>query len=61
MRAIFSLPPLLVAGAALGGCLHRSPSAACRPELGVGTASDLPFAANVPICRGSASHGARVP
>ena len=40
-------------------CLHRSPSAASRPSSsGIATANDLPFGANVPICRGPASHGA---
>jgi tetratricopeptide (TPR) repeat protein len=57
MRAIFSLPPLLVAGAALGGML--APFAVGGvPTGGIGTASDRPFGADVPICRAPVAHGA---
>jgi len=59
MRAIFTLPPLLVATAALGGLLAPFAVGSVPTERsGVATANDLPFGANVPICRGSASHGA---
>ena len=62
MRAIFSLPPLLVAGAALGGLLAPfAVGSVPTGNSGGGTASDRPFGADVPICRGSASHGAAGP
>lgn len=56
MRTIFSLPPLLVAGAALGGLL--APFAVGGvPTNNRGIADGLPFA-NAPICRAPAAHGA---
>ena len=58
MRAIFTLPPLLVASAALGGLLAPFAVGSVPTDRpGIGSAADLPFA-NAPICRGSASHGA---
>src|SRR4029450_12933377 len=62
MRAIFTLPPLLVASAALGGLLAPlAVGSAPTDRPGIGGAPDLPFGANAPICRGSASHGAAGP
>ena len=62
MRAIFSLPPLLVAGAALGGLLAPfAVGSVPTGNSGIGTASDRPFGADVPICRAPASHGAAGP
>jgi tetratricopeptide (TPR) repeat protein len=59
MRAIFSLPPFLVASAALGGLLAPlAVGGVPTGSPGIGTASDLPFGANVPICRAPAAHGA---
>jgi tetratricopeptide (TPR) repeat protein len=59
MRAIFTLPPLLVTATALGGLLAPfAVGSVPTDRSGIGTANDLPFGANVPICRGSASHGA---
>jgi tetratricopeptide (TPR) repeat protein len=62
MRAIFTLPPLLVAGAALGGLLAPfAVSGVPTGSSGIGTASDRPFGADVPICRAPAAHGAAGP
>ena len=59
MRAIFALPPLIVASAALGGLLAPfAVGSVPTDRSGIATANDLPFGANAPICRGSASHGA---
>src|SRR5258707_15371517 len=59
MRTIFALPPLIVASAALGGLLAPFAVGTVPPDRpGIATANDLPFGANAPICRGSASHGA---
>ena len=58
MRAIFTLPPLLVAGAALGGLL--APFAVGGVPTN-STAPDLPFGANAPICRAPTAHGAAGP
>src|SRR6266540_4319593 len=59
MRAIFSLPPLLVAGAALGGLLAPFAVGSVPTDgKGIAATRDLPFGADVPICRGPASHGA---
>ena len=59
MRAIFTLPPLIVATAALGGLLAPfAIGSVPTGGSGIATANDLPFGANAPICRGSASHGA---
>src|SRR4051812_24949347 len=59
MRAIFTLPPLIVATAALGGLL--APFAVGSVPIGgsdPATARDLPFGATAPICGGAGSHGA---
>lgn len=59
MRVISPWPPLLVAGAALGGLF--APFAVGRvPTDSIGIASNAAptFGADVPICRGSASPGA---
>jgi tetratricopeptide (TPR) repeat protein len=62
MRAIFSLPPLLVAGAALGGLLAPfAVGGVPTGSAGIGTTSDRPFGADVPICRAPAAHGAAGP
>ena len=62
MRAIFTLPPLLVAGAALGGLLAPfAVGSVPTGSSGIGTASDRPFGADVPICRAPAAHGAAGP
>ena len=62
MRAIFTLPPLLVAGAALGGLLAPfAVGGVPTGSSGIGTASDRPFGADVPICRAPAAHGAAGP
>ena len=59
MRVIFTLPPLLVAGAALGGLFAPfAVGSVPTDSSGIATANERPFGANVPICRGSASHGA---
>jgi tetratricopeptide (TPR) repeat protein len=59
MRAIFTLPPLIIASAALGGLLAPfAVGSVPTDRSGIGTSTDLLFGANVPICRGSASHGA---
>ena len=55
MRAIFTLPPLLVASAALGGLLAPlAVGSAPTDRPGVGTANDLPFGAK---SRTSGWHG----
>ncbi len=59
MRVISPWPPLLVAGAALGGLF--APFAVGRvptDSVGITAATERPFGADVPICRGSASQGA---
>ena len=62
MRAIFTLPPLLVAGAALGGLLAPfAVGSVPTGSSGIGTASDRPFGADVPICRAPAAHGGAGP
>jgi tetratricopeptide (TPR) repeat protein len=62
MRAIFTLPPLLVAGAALGGLLAPfAVGGVPTGSSGIGTAADRPFGADVPICRAPAAHGAAGP
>jgi tetratricopeptide (TPR) repeat protein len=59
MRAIFTLPPLVVASAALGSLLAPlAVSGVPTDRPGVGRATDQPFDATVPICRAPASHGA---
>jgi tetratricopeptide (TPR) repeat protein len=59
MRAIFTLPPLIVATAALGSLLAPfAIGSAPTDRPGIGRAADQPFGANVPICRAPASHGA---
>ena len=59
MRVAFALPPLLVAGAALGGLLAPfAVNSVPTDSKGISAATDRPFGADVPICRGSASHGA---
>src|SRR5215472_9764594 len=58
MRVIFPLPPLVVAGAALGG-LFASFAVGSVPTDGIGiaAATERQFGADVAICHGSASTG----
>src|SRR6516165_6673178 len=58
MRVIFPLPPLVVAGAALGG-LFASFAVGSVPTDGIGiaAATERQFGADVAICHGSASAG----
>ena len=57
MRGIFSLPPLLVAGAAhWAACWPHAVGSVPTGSSGIGTASDRPFGTDVPICRAPAAH-----
>ena len=57
MRVIFPLPPLLVAGATLGG-LFAPFAVGSVPTDSIGiAATERQFGADVPICHGSASAG----
>jgi tetratricopeptide (TPR) repeat protein len=68
VRTIFSLPPLLVASAALGGLLApfavggvpTNKPGVGAPGIGTGVTADQPFG-NVPICRAPALHGGAGP
>jgi tetratricopeptide (TPR) repeat protein len=63
VRTIFSLPPLLVASAALGGLLAPFAVGGVptnKPGVGAGVSADQPFG-NVPICRAPALHGGAGP
>ena len=58
MRVIFCLPPLLVASTALAALLAPfAVGSAPTDSKGIAAATDSPFGADVPICRGSAPHG----
>ena len=57
MRVIFSLPPLLVVGAALGGLFAPFADGGV-PTDNIGTAAtERQFGADFPVCHGSASAG----
>ena len=58
MRVIFPLPPLLVAGAALGGLfVPFAVGGAPTDTLGIAAATERQVGADVAICHGSASAG----
>jgi tetratricopeptide (TPR) repeat protein len=62
MRAIFTLPPLVVASAALGSLLAPlAVGGVPTSGTGIGSTADLPFGANAPICRAPTAHGAAGP
>ena len=55
MRVIFPLPPLLVAGAALGGLLAPfAVGSVPTNSISIAAATDRQFGADVAICHGSA-------
>ena len=55
MRAIFSLPPLIVASAVLGGLFAPLAIGSVPPDRkGTAAATERPFGADFPICHGSA-------
>src|SRR5262245_61670811 len=56
MRVIFPLPPLLAAGAALGGLFAPFAVGGGPPDsIGIAAATERQFGADVAICHGSAS------
>ena len=57
MRAIFYWPPLLIAGAALGGLLAPFAVGGAPTDTQGIAATDRPFGTDIPICRPGASHG----
>src|SRR6476659_3843858 len=58
MRVISPLPPLLVAGAALGGLFAPfAVGSVPTDSIGIAAATERPFGADGPICHGSASAG----
>src|SRR5690349_17746769 len=58
MRVIFPLPPLLVAGAALGGLFAPfAVGSVPTDSIGIAAATERQFGADVAICHGSASAG----
>ena len=60
MRVIFPLPPLLVAGAALGGLFAPfAVGSVPTDSIGITVANERQFGADVAICHGSASAGVR--
>ena len=58
MRMIFPLPPLLVAGATLGGLFAPfAVGSVPTDSIGIAAATERQFGADVPVCHGSASAG----
>ena len=58
MRVIFPLPPLLVAGAALGGLFAPfAVGSVPTDSIGIAAATERQFGSDVAICHGSASAG----
>jgi hypothetical protein len=58
MRVIFPLPPLLVAGAALGGLFAPfGVGSVPTDSIGIAAAAEPQFGGDVGICHGSASAG----
>ena len=58
MRMIFSLPPFLVAGAALGGLFAPfAVGSVPTDSIGIAAAAERQFGADVAICHGSVSAG----
>jgi hypothetical protein len=57
MRVAFPLPPLLVAGAALGGLLAPFAVGSVPTDNKGLAATERPFGADIPICHGSGTAG----